>query len=312
MIFAVILIGLLAASLVFDSDDDSAPATMPDEEPTIIGDETDDLLHGTIGDDIMHGYAGDDTMSGSTGNDTLNGHSGDDTLRGDNGRDLLDGGYGADLLYGGAGNDLLDGNNGNDTLNGNGGQDVMQGGAGIDILNGGAGDDALIGGRGDDVLNGGAGNDELIGANVFNRDLTIDDMQEMSSGVNGPDLTPPLLLNPNATDDSGADILNGGMDDDFILMGANDTATGGAGNDIFVTMDLLTGATATATITDYTAGQDSIDVLYQRGGDVPLIDISTNAAGDAIVSLDEVQTLIVRGAGATLTAADITLLPEAV
>ncbi|MFM6281813.1 MAG: calcium-binding protein, partial [Dolichospermum sp.] len=97
------------------------------------------------------------------------------------------------------------------------------GGAGNDSLTGGDGKDSLTGGAGNDTLTGGIGNDTLTGS-------------------------------------AGNDSLTGGA--------GSDNLTGGAGNDIFGYTALtdsnagtLTGADLTFdTITDFTKGQDKIDV----------------------------------------------------
>ncbi|MFM6791780.1 MAG: hypothetical protein ACKPKP_03020, partial [Dolichospermum sp.] len=97
---------------------------------------------------------------------------------------------------------------------------------------GGAGNDSLTGGTGSNTLTGGAGNDSLTGG-------------------------------------AGNDTLTGGAGNDILISGAgSDNLTGGAGNDIFGYTALtdsnagtLTGENLTFdTITDFTKGQDKIDV----------------------------------------------------
>lgn len=140
------------------------------------------------------------------------------TLYGYSGNDKLVGGAGADLLYGGAGVDTLAGGAGNDKLYGEAGADLLQGGAGNDKLDGGAGNDKLYGGAGNDKLVGSAGNDYLYG-------------------------------------EAGNDTLNGGAGNDNLRGGAgNDALTGGADNDVFT----YANGEGKDTITDYTAGQDTL------------------------------------------------------
>jgi uncharacterized delta-60 repeat protein len=115
----------------------------------------------------------------------------------------------------------------NETLNGGIYNDRLRGLDGIDILNGNSGDDLLEGGGGGDTLNGGRGNDFLRG-------------------------------------DAGIDTLNGGSGNDVLIGGAGaDTLTGGTGRDKFVLYSQSEGAD---TITDFTAGQDVIDlrVMFAR------------------------------------------------
>ncbi|MFN9600196.1 MAG: DUF4214 domain-containing protein, partial [Dolichospermum sp.] len=133
---------------------------------------------------------------------------------------------------GGAGNDTLTGGTGSNTLTGDAGNDSLTGGDGNDSLTGGAGDDTLTGGTGSNTLTGGAGDDSLTG------------------GVDKDSLT----------GGAGKDTLRGGA-------GA-DSLTGGTGNDIFAydalidsNADTLIGANLTFdTITDFTKGQDTINV----------------------------------------------------
>ena len=118
---------------------------------------------GTEQNDSLYGW---DTV------DVLNGGAGNDTLFGYNGNDRLDGGAGNDTLYGGNGNDILLGGIGNDTLNGEEGDDRLEGGEGDDTLSGGAGHDTLIGGAGNDRLFGGtAGADTYVFAKGHGQDI---------------------------------------------------------------------------------------------------------------------------------------------
>ena len=127
---------------------------------------------------------------------------------------------------------------------------LMDGRAGVDTLTGAAGDDQLFGGAdkdtlrgesGNDLIDGGSGNDFMVGAD-------------------------------------GADTLKGGVGDDLLSGGAlGDRLTGGAGKDLFQYTGLTGGpfgsdGTVSATrdtITDFTKGQDRIDVhLIDANGSV--------------------------------------------
>lgn len=114
-----------------------------------------------------------------------------------------------------------------ETMTGTNEQDVLDGSWGNDVLNGLGGHDRLIGGLGNDTLNGGAGNDTLLGGD-------------------------------------GRDILNGGDGNDTLIGGDDtDTMTGGAGADIFrfeAKGDSLTSTSLRDIITDFTVGQDKIDL----------------------------------------------------
>jgi len=149
--------------------------------PTIVGDGSSGIIHGTSGDDVIlgtkeadviRGHGGDDVICGAGGKDNIRGNGGNDViygqggrdrLYGGKGRDVLRGGKGHDRLYGGKGADVLKGNSGNDRLYGKGGRDKLNGGRGADLLVGGSGNDLLRGGKGGDRLFGGPGRDRLFG-----------------------------------------------------------------------------------------------------------------------------------------------------
>jgi Ca2+-binding RTX toxin-like protein len=109
-----------------------------------------------------------------------------------------------------------------DTLSGNSSANSLYGNGGSDTLDGEDGDDLLDGGAGIDTLIGGDGDDILIGG-------------------------------------AGNDILTGGDDDDILIGGfGNDTLTGGSGDNTFVFAE--TGLANRDTISDYTVGDDTIDL----------------------------------------------------
>ena len=91
------------------------------------GGDNNDTLTGTDSDDLLYGYTGVDHLTGGVGADILYGFDGDDTLTGSTG---------ADSLYGQADNDTLSGGDGNDTLDGGGNDDSLDGGDGNDTLYG--------------------------------------------------------------------------------------------------------------------------------------------------------------------------------
>lgn len=161
-------------------------------------------------------------------------------LAGLNGNDVVTGTAFADSIQGLAGNDSLIGGSGNDTLNGGTGDDTLIGGLGSDSLLGGDGNDWLEGNAGADTLSGENGNDTLVGS--FAGDLL--------SGGDGNDLLMGLDGSDRINGDAGNDTLVGGM--------GNDTLTGGDGRDVFVFNP--TNENYSATITDFTSGQDKIDL----------------------------------------------------
>jgi Ca2+-binding RTX toxin-like protein len=208
---------------------------------TVTGGSGNDSVNAGAGDDTVNGGAGDDSVAGGSGNDLLDGGANDDTLQGNDGADTLIGGAGNDSLDGGADDDSLTGNDGNDTLNGGAGADTLDGGANDDVLNGGdnadsvtggSGNDILSGDAGDDTLDGGQGNDSVAGG-TGNDSLTGGDGNDTLSGGEGAD-----TLQGGA----GTDSLLGGDGDDDIIVGAGDTARGGAGDDEFTIDPTLVGA----------------------------------------------------------------------
>ena len=223
------------------SDADSAAS----EDPAATG--WHDRMFGGAGADSMFGGQGDDQLSGGDDADELTGGSGNDLLRGGAGNDLLIGGSGEDRLFGGSGDDTLQagintdfshGGDGNDTadfsdipvsvivdlegldpgigdpskevfyevpgvatifedlvsienVTGSNSDDEILGDGGDNILKGNGGDDHLEGRAGNDQIFGGSGNDTMIWR-----------------------------------DGDGADLLDGGVDDNTAAASAADIATG--------------------------------------------------------------------------------------
>jgi len=139
--------------------------------------------------------------------------------------------------------------------------DRLFGSAYDDTLVGGAGNDVLKGQAGDDLLLGGRGDDKLFGGN-------------------------------------GNDTLLGGAGDDILKGGSgNDTLTGGAGADTFVIIS--GGARNVDTITDFTIGEDVIDVTALDL--TSSSDFSVSETDDALVLSTDGATIVLQN----LTAADL-------
>lgn len=195
-----------------------------------------------------------------------------------------------DRLTGAELDDLLHGNDGNDTLIGARGNDWLDGGAGNDNLIGAEGDDTLIGGAGNDTLLGGAGNDLLRGGTGVNTLMAGD----------GDD----TLLGQD-----GASFLNGGAGSDLLQAGAGNMLHGGDGSDIFRLDDTI--GAAAVQIVDFAAGEDQIQIAYDRAAGLP--ELSITFAPDApdmaeIRLAGQVVALIANAA--SLTPDDIMLLAE--
>jgi Ca2+-binding RTX toxin-like protein len=126
-----------------------------------------------------------------------------------------------DMLTGTSNDDVINGLGGEDNISGNAGDDILSGGTGIDNINGNAGDDTITGGADGDTINGNTGNDIVSGG-------------------------------------TGIDNINGGDGDDSITGGAgNDFLTGGSGIDTFIWLE---GDSGVDEITDFTVGEDVIDI----------------------------------------------------
>ncbi|MEM9050173.1 MAG: calcium-binding protein [Pseudomonadota bacterium] len=171
---------------------------------------------------------GADTMTGTAGPDRMLAMGGADSLSGLEGNDVFFGGNGNDRIDGGAFNDQLFGGAGLDSLWGGTGRDALFGGSGADMLDGGRATDKLHGGGGGDLLLGGIGDDTIFGQGGAD---TL---------FGGPN-------NDSLVGGRGADTLDGGR--------GSDRLEGGEGADLFIVV-----GTADDTITDFTQGEDLIDL----------------------------------------------------
>ena len=142
-----------------------------------------------------------------------------------------------------------------------------------DMLVAGDGNDGLLGAAGEDTLMGGAGHDALVGA-----------------------------------DDEDADLLQGGDGNDSLTLGAGDTGTGDAGQDLFTLSDFGPN-TPPALITDYSPQDDHIVLMYDPAvhPEPVVATAAIDGSNDMSVLLDGVQIAIVQGAPG-LTLADIQLM----
>lgn len=148
--------------------------------------------------------------------------------------------------------------------------DFLGGSRFADTLSGGSDDDTIDGGLGDDVLVGGAGNDTVAYSSMAGGvtvSLAVGGRQ--NTGSAGKDTLDGF---ENLTGSVYADVLTGDAHDNVLNGGRGiDTLTGGAGNDRFV-FDSFLAAYNVATITDFTAGGDSIALslgIFARAGTAP-------------------------------------------
>ena len=305
------------------------------------GTVSDDTLVGGVGDDVLDGLAGNDWLTGGDGNDTLDGGTGADTIAGGAGNDVavfaglsseylvgydvannsyyvahlsegslgVDvvsdvevfqfadgfktptglqppamGTYGDDSLVGSDAADVLLGLSGGDTLRGMGGDDYLDGGSGYqDHLYGGAGNDTLYGGAGGNWLYGGDGNDVLDGRGSG---VDLANYSDVSAAVS-VDLAAGTATG-GAGDDTlmGIEVVWGSNYDDTLVgdAGAN-RLLGGAGND---SLDGGAGNdTLNAAGNDTLQGGDGIDTVEFTGVFLTaslVTGIATSTAGTASFS----------------------------
>lgn len=189
----------------------------------------------------------------------------------------------ANVLAGNGSNNLLDGLGGDDTLQGGGGADTLLGGYGNDNLDGQNGDDSLVGGFGNDTLTGGEGDDRL----------TAETGADVLSGDGGADTLDGGI---------GADTLSGGDGADVLTGGAfgTDILTGGAGADrfVYVTANDSFATAAADVITDFTQGEDQIDLSALVAGDFLFM-------GTGAFSLTGASVRVASQAGNTLVQMDL-------
>lgn len=203
-------------------------------------------LAGLVG---LSGPDDDIAMTGDTAGDDLltDGSPGPDTLQGGDGDDLLAGRAGDDLLSGGAGNDWLLGLDGADTL---------QGGPGRDVLIGGAGGDRMIGGAGDDFVEA---------ANIIDEDALVASLDGLRSFS---DIAFAYAL-PGLSDQG--DLVDLGAGDDTVVVGHDDSVTGGDGADEFALGDWIEGGRP-ALIEDFDLAEDLI--TFVTADDQPTPDLT--------------------------------------
>lgn len=147
---------------------------------------------------------------------------------------------------------------------------------GNDTIVGGMLDDTLIGGEDSDLIEGGEGDDAIFGG--FNRASRDDDLD--------------------------ADTIDGGAGDDTLFLGQGDIATGGAGSDIFVTVQ---DALDNTTITDFNAEEDSLVVEAATPDDLS-VDSQAVTEDGVVVTLSNGATITLAGLGAEIDPASVLFL----
>ncbi|WP_371171395.1 calcium-binding protein [Aliiroseovarius sp. 2305UL8-7] len=274
------------------ADGDDGVGTIEDFHGTpVVADEDDEIF-------VLDAGSGDDTIQLGDEAGYVFGNDGDDGIQS---------GDGAVAAFGGAGDDLLDATQSIDSF--------LDGGAGNDILQGGDGDDQLFGGQHDhldassgeitdnDELRGGDGNDTLYGG--YGADTL--------SGGDGDDVINHLghAMERSSAErhdfdwhiDGDADLLDGGDGNDTLIMDRADTATGGAGEDVFWVYSDADAGDESAEVTDFVPGQDFLRVSLNPEQDPDSLeyDVHPSASGeDGVVTVNGEVVAILKGApGAT-------------
>ena len=313
--------------------------------PDIIwGAEGNDTITGGAGNDDLFGGEGDDSITGGAGEDWIFGGEGNDSIDAGADNDLVWGGEGNDTIDGGAGNDFLRGDGGDDSIDGGAGEDRILGGEGNDTIDGGAGADWIAGGEGNDRLTGGTEADTFaFGADHGNDTITdfadgedLIDLSALDGVTQFSDLTITAdgndavidtgegtirLVGVSTSDldasdfkfstigDSGANTIEGGDGRDTIDgKGGDDSLTGGADADTFV----FQASHGNDTITDFTDGEDLIDVSALGITDIDGLTITTNADNDLVINTgDGNGTIVLEGVSDAnlLTAEDFIFAP---
>ncbi|WP_169313711.1 calcium-binding protein [Asticcacaulis biprosthecium] len=266
------------------------------------GNNSDNLITGSVLADQIYGRGGNDVLDGGDGNDLIDGGNDHDVLYGGAGHDSLYGGSGNDNLIGGAGDDQLYGGQGqdwatytggaaivanlntglvtgqgSDTLNGienimgSDFADILQGNASANKLHGGGGDDRFVVSYGYDELVGGTGTDVLDFINAGPVQVSLlQGTYYMNNNNAGTATGFEDILGGNSNDllrgDNGANRIDG--------RGGQDTLDGQGGADVLTASgghDSLTGG----------AGNDSFVIAASSGNIV----ISDFTQGSDVIDL---------------------------
>ena len=149
----------------------------------------------------------------------------------------------------------------------------------------------------------------LYGGIVTGLPLDTEAMQELSDGGSLQDILAERGFEINMRDDMRQDEIYGGNGNDTMFIGGLDNAYGGTGADSFNVMADHTGPMSTATIQDYTTGEDNVGIVVNDGDEDMEITVSSDGE-DAVVMGDGTVLARVIGAAGELSAADISVMSE--
>jgi Ca2+-binding RTX toxin-like protein/subtilisin-like proprotein convertase family protein len=227
-------------------------ATLISAPPPINGTPDANQLFGTDGAESIFGRAGADTLEGLGGSDTLDGGDGTDVASYVLASSAIAANLANGVVSGGAGADTLVSI---EDLWGSAFDDTITGSYARNLILGGGGNDSIFGADGNDILSGGAGNDTLFGG----------DGQDVASYV-GTSAVSGVNVN-----------LAAGI------------ATGGAGNDMLMSIEDIYGSDFADTLTG------SVAANYIVGG--PGADLIAAGEGDDLLSGDAGNDTIDGGSG---------------
>lgn len=260
-----------------------------DQDDSIIGAGSPDVLFGVGANDVIAGRSSDDSLFGGDGNDIVMGNAANDGVFGENGNDRLFGGEGDDTVLGGAGNDALWGNAGDDRMMGGSGDDMLVGGVGTDYMTGGTGADAFVfqaSGGNDRVIDFETGVDTLVlSSTITGQQITPQDVQSMITTSPGGNAVIDL--------GDGSSITIVGIDgtgispNDIVVVEAGPTTPGGTGATPTGAgaSQTETGASQTGTGTEEAAGSGQTEGTQGTESDVALVGVSDTdgSANDTVV-----------------------------
>jgi len=276
----------------------------------------------------LEGNDGNNLLNGGKGIDTFIGHQGDDIFVLDNAAEadaahvVEQGGEGSDTVIFGSFQVLSVIANVENytyagakawTFTGDGSDNHLVGGSGADTLSGAGGDDTLNGGKGADNLAGGAGNDTYVVGDAKDKVAEVsgegshDLVESAVTWTLGAEFEDLILIGKGAVSgigNAGDNLITGnagkntlmGLDgaDTIAGGGGDDRLSGGLGTDSFVYDHLSDRGTGKEVITDFSKGEDTLNLhglLTEIGatGDPfanGYLNLHVDAKGNTVVQVD--------------------------
>lgn len=287
-LLTVVGTGFILDALLNDDNDDDASTENASTDTVVIDQQPEGL-------DIV-GKAGNDTLTGGEGPDVITDDLGADEVDALGGNDEVTTGEGTDTVFGGEGNDKILGGEGDDLLLGEKGDDKLRGNQEPDILLGGAGSDTLLGDDGDDLL---------LGAEIT-------DEEALKANEDDLAITGPAIYNNFTTfeePDAAPDLLDGGRGDDIVVLGAEDTGTGGSGFDDFVVGDWIADGAGAAVVTDFNPLEDVVVYVHNEVEQPnPVLTVESDEDGNALLLADGELVSIIENSANFFTPSLVTLI----